>query len=81
LTNKIGQIFYPKKIIRNKRIFKRQKCKIIESYTFKSDFDKIVNKINLLRAFKDKKIHLIKIKEKMNAKKNKKIFNYKCSNN
>ena len=71
-TNKIGQIFYPKKIIRKKESLKDKSVKFIESHPFKSDFDKKINKINLLSAFKDKENQLFKIKEKMNAKKKQK---------
>ena len=57
----------PKKSQEVKESLEAKGVKFTEPHPFKSDFDKKVNKTNLLSAFKDRENQIIKIKEQINA--------------
>ena len=57
----------PKKSQEVKEALEAKGQKIGEPNPFKSDFDKKINKLNLLNAFKDREAQLKKIREQINA--------------
>ncbi len=57
----------PKKSQEVKEALEAKGQKFTEPHPFKSDFDKKVNKTNLLSAFKDRENQLVKIREQINA--------------
>ena len=57
----------PKKSQEVKEALEAKGQKFGETHPFKSDFDKKINKLNLLAAFKDREAQLKKIREQINA--------------